>query len=113
MTHTYATHLIWHGNRGDGTASYAEYGREYRVLVAGKPALTGSADAAFRGDPALHNPEDLFVASSPVVTIAEGSDETHALELHDTAHARCFIANSVRIPVRHEATVRVASGSIS
>jgi organic hydroperoxide reductase OsmC/OhrA len=61
--HRYDANLIWDGNRGDGTSDYATYGREYRVLVAGKQALRGSADAAFRGDGGLHNPEDLFVAA--------------------------------------------------
>jgi organic hydroperoxide reductase OsmC/OhrA len=61
--HEYAAHLIWDGDTGDGTATYAGYGRQYRVLVAGKPVLAGSADAAFRGDAGKHNPEDLFLAA--------------------------------------------------
>src|SRR5512140_3789212 len=61
--HHYRLHLVWDGNRGDGTSTYAAYGREYRVAIEGKPELRGSADAAFRGDPAMLNPEDLFVAS--------------------------------------------------
>lgn len=61
--HEYAARLVWDGNRGNGTATYDEYGRDYRVLVAGKPALAGSADAAFRGDANMHNPEDLFLAA--------------------------------------------------
>jgi len=61
--HEYTTRLIWDGNHGEGTADYATYGRQYRVLVTGKPALTGSADPAFRGDADRHNPEDLFVAA--------------------------------------------------
>jgi organic hydroperoxide reductase OsmC/OhrA len=61
--HAYAARVVWEGNRGEGTARYAGYGREYRVEVAGKPHLPGSADPAFRGDPRLHNPEDLFLAS--------------------------------------------------
>ena len=155
MTHTYATHLIWRGNRGTGTSSYTEYGREYRVLIEGKPTLIGSADPTFRGDPTLHNPEDLFVAAlsachtlaylalcgrrgvrvleyqdrargtllttpdgggrfesvtlGPVVTIADDADAALAAQLHDTAHAQCFIASSCSIPVWHEATIRVAS----
>lgn len=159
MTHTYATHLIWHGNQGGGTSHYDGYGRDYRVLVEGKPALAGSADPAYRGDATLHNPEDLFLASlaachmlsylalcarrgvrvveyedrargtlltnsdgggrfesvtlCPVVTVAQGSDEALALQLHATAHARCFIANSCRTLLLHEPTVRVASASPS
>ena len=61
--HHYESLLIWDGNRGDGTATYAGYGREYRVVVSSKPELQGSADPAFRGDAAKWNPEDLFLAA--------------------------------------------------
>ncbi len=61
--HHYQTHLLWDGNRGDGTSSYATYGREYRILIDGKPAIEGSADPVFRGDAGRWNPEDLFVAA--------------------------------------------------
>jgi organic hydroperoxide reductase OsmC/OhrA len=63
MNHQYRTHLIWDGNRGDGTATYAGYGREHRILIDGKQELRATADAAFRGDAATHNPEDLFLAA--------------------------------------------------
>ena len=59
--HRYASRLVWEGNRGDGTADYRTYGRAWRAGIAGKPDLAGSADPAFRGDPAAHNPEDLFL----------------------------------------------------
>jgi organic hydroperoxide reductase OsmC/OhrA len=61
--HEYASRLVWEGNKGDGTASYATYGRNYRVLMTGKVDIEGSADAMFKGDSAKHNPEDLFVAA--------------------------------------------------
>jgi len=61
--HAYAARVIWDGNTGEGTARYDGYGREYRVVVDGKPDLDGSADPAFRGDARRHNPEDLFLAS--------------------------------------------------
>lgn len=61
--HAYTARVVWDGNTGKGTARYDGYGREYRVLVDGKPALAGSADPAFRGDAGRHNPEDLFLAS--------------------------------------------------
>lgn len=61
--HSYAARVVWRGNTGEGTARYNAYHREYRVEIAGKPHLPGSADPAFRGDAALHNPEDLFLAS--------------------------------------------------
>jgi organic hydroperoxide reductase OsmC/OhrA len=63
MTHHYKTELIWDGNEGTGTSTYTSYGRQYRVLVDGKPDLLGSADPTFRGDAEKHNPEDLFVAA--------------------------------------------------
>lgn len=61
--HEYDARLIWDGNQGQGTADYAGYGRQYRILVDGKPELTGSADPAFRGDAKRHNPEDHFLAA--------------------------------------------------
>jgi organic hydroperoxide reductase OsmC/OhrA len=48
------------------------------------------------------------VTLRPIVTIAPGSDEKRALELHETAHDLCFIAASVSIPILHEPQVRVA-----
>jgi organic hydroperoxide reductase OsmC/OhrA len=38
----------------------------------------------------------------PEVTVASGSDLARARELHDSAHAKCFIARSVNFPVQHE-----------
>jgi organic hydroperoxide reductase OsmC/OhrA len=59
--HRYSADLTWTGNHGRGTATYDGYGRGFTVQVAGKPALAGSADPAFRGDASLHNPEDLLL----------------------------------------------------
>ncbi|MFN2604397.1 MAG: OsmC family protein [Gemmatimonadaceae bacterium] len=61
--HAYRAQLVWDGNRGDGTSNYATYGRRYTIRFKGKSDLAGSADAMFRGDADLHNPEDLFIAS--------------------------------------------------
>jgi organic hydroperoxide reductase OsmC/OhrA len=42
--------------------------------------------------------------------VAEAGMAERCAELHETAHANCFIAASVNFPVRHEpAAVRVAS----
>jgi organic hydroperoxide reductase OsmC/OhrA len=60
---TYRAKLVWEGNLGLGTSSYQGYERAYRVEIAGKPDLEGTADPAFRGDPSKHNPEDLFLAA--------------------------------------------------
>ncbi|MGE5099613.1 MAG: OsmC family protein, partial [Deltaproteobacteria bacterium] len=49
------------------------------------------------------------VTLRPRVTIAAGADPKRALELHEPAHADCYVANSVNFPVRHEPTIVVAS----
>ena len=61
--HSYALDLAWTGNTGTGTSGYRDYRREYVITMNGKPPLTASADRAFFGDPALHNPEDLLLAA--------------------------------------------------
>jgi len=61
--HHYRARLEWTGAKHGATRSYAAYSREYRVDFEGKPSLQGSADPVFRGDAALHNPEDLLVAA--------------------------------------------------
>lgn len=62
-SHHYDLKLRWTGAAMGPTASYAGYSREYRIEIAGKPPITGSADQTFRGDPALANPEDMLVAA--------------------------------------------------
>lgn len=59
--HHYTLQLSWTGAAGGGTTDYKAYSREYRADFPGKPSITGSSDPAFRGDPLLHNPEDLLV----------------------------------------------------
>ena len=49
------------------------------------------------------------VTLAPRVTVAENRMVDTALALHETAHKRCFIANSVNFPVRHEPAVTAAS----
>src|SRR6478735_4759144 len=61
--HHFDCRLVWSGAAKGGTAHYEEYSREARVEIDGKPPLDVSAAPAFRGDPGLHNPEDLLVAA--------------------------------------------------
>jgi organic hydroperoxide reductase OsmC/OhrA len=61
--HVYETRLTWTGNTGAGTSGYERYSRSYRIAIEGKPNLNGSADPVFRGDAAVHNPEDHFLAA--------------------------------------------------
>jgi organic hydroperoxide reductase OsmC/OhrA len=49
------------------------------------------------------------VVLRPKVTLAPGSDVARARELHALAHARCFVAGSVRFPVTHEPEVMVGA----
>jgi organic hydroperoxide reductase OsmC/OhrA len=61
--HTFACDLIWTGGASTSTTSYEAYSRDFEVRFEGKPPLRGSAASAFRGNPSLHNPEDLLVAA--------------------------------------------------
>ena len=61
--HRFAARLTWTGAIAGPVRDYDSYSREFRVDIAGKPPLTGSAAGAFRGSEALHNPEDLLVAA--------------------------------------------------
>lgn len=42
------------------------------------------------------------VVLAPEITLSPGSDIERARALHADAHRKCFIANSVNFPVRHE-----------
>jgi len=61
--HHYTVEIEWTGNKGSGTGSYAGYGREHTLRVAGKEDLHCSADLPFHGDGSKYNPEDMMVAS--------------------------------------------------
>ncbi len=61
--HTFVCRLVWTGSAAGPTSSYESYSREYEVAFDGKPILRGTASPVFRGDAALHNPEDLLVAA--------------------------------------------------
>jgi organic hydroperoxide reductase OsmC/OhrA len=61
--HTYETLTTWTGDLGSGTSDYRSYGRDHETVAVGRPAIAGSADPIFRGDPMRWNPELLLVAS--------------------------------------------------
>ncbi|HEY4043833.1 MAG TPA: OsmC family protein [Rhodopila sp.] len=61
--HVYRVTVAWAGNLGQGTPSYSGYGRDHVISAGAKPPIAGSSDAAFRGNPARWNPEDLQVAA--------------------------------------------------
>ncbi|WP_017973833.1 OsmC family protein [Actinopolyspora halophila] len=49
------------------------------------------------------------VVLRPVVTVRNESMRESASKAHEQAHRRCFIANSVNFPVRHEPEIHVES----
>lgn len=148
--HKYEVTVEWTGNRGNGTSSYRDYGRQHTITAGTKPVIHGSSDAAFLGDAQCWNPEDLLVASAsachklwylhlcadagiavlsyldqavgtmrddaqpgrftqivlhPHIVIRAGDDQELAYRLHDAAHEKCYIANSVNFPIVCEPTI--------
>ncbi len=74
-------------------------------------AYVDHAEGAMRFDAATGGGQFERVVLRPEVTVAEGSDEAKARELHHQAHELCFIANSVNFPVECEPViVRAAVG---
>jgi organic hydroperoxide reductase OsmC/OhrA len=61
--HRYEVSTVWTGDRGDGTASYRAYDRDYETASDGRPTIQGSSDPAFRGAVGRWNPELLLVAA--------------------------------------------------
>ncbi|MCU0805263.1 MAG: OsmC family protein [Burkholderiales bacterium] len=62
MAHHFQARITWPRAAGATTAT-AEYSRDYRLTLDGKPELFGSGPTAFKGDAAGLNPEELLVAS--------------------------------------------------
>jgi organic hydroperoxide reductase OsmC/OhrA len=60
--HTYRAELAWQGSTAGGYAAY-ERSHQLRTPPAEAP-LTVTADAPFRGDPHLINPEQLLLAAA-------------------------------------------------
>jgi organic hydroperoxide reductase OsmC/OhrA len=76
--------------------------------------VTGYADASsgtMTMDATGGGGEFTEVVLRPAVTVAEPSMTDKARALHEEVGALCFIARSVRFPVRHEPTVQVAGAS--
>lgn len=61
--HRYTQTVEWTGNTGQGTQDYRSYERSFVIEAAGKPKVSGSSDAAFRGDASQYNPEDMLVSA--------------------------------------------------
>ena len=148
--HRYRLTTVWTGDRGQGTAGYRAYGRDFRVEAPGKVTIAGSSDAAFLGDAARWNPEEMLLAAAsachmlwylhlcasagvavhgyvdaavglmleeddgggrfirltlrPRVTLAASADQEQAEALHQAAHRKCFVANTLTCPIAVKAT---------
>ncbi|MCX7521200.1 OsmC family protein [Microbacterium sp. STN6] len=61
--HRYEITTEWTGDRGTGTTSYRDYGRDHIISAEGKPPILGSADRTFHGDRDRWNPEELLLAA--------------------------------------------------
>jgi organic hydroperoxide reductase OsmC/OhrA len=62
-THEFECSLRWTGAERGATRDYKSYSREYRIDIAGKPPLIGSAAPPFLGDGSLPNPEDMLMCA--------------------------------------------------
>ncbi len=61
--HRYKANIVWPGNTGKGTSGYKDYERSHLVKIEDKVAIACSSDPVFRGNPQLHNPEELLVSA--------------------------------------------------
>jgi len=87
-------HMLW----------YFHFCADAGVLVTNyEDAPLGEMDAAAEGGGRFTK-----VVLHPTVTLAPGADAELARDLHESAHARCFIANSVNFPVTCQPTIVIA-----
>ncbi len=115
--HRYRVTVEWTGNRGQGTSDYGGYDRAHILRSPGKPAIAGSADPAFRGDPAAWNPEELLLASLSAchelwylhlcsqagITVIRYTDEAEATMEEDATGSGRFTSATLRPSVTIQA----------
>lgn len=88
--HRYAVTCAWHGSTAVG---YDEYDRTHSINAADGSAdtqITLSSDPAFRGDPALLNPEELLVMAASSCQLLSflavaARARVDVVDYHDTA----------------------------
>lgn len=61
--HLFKVKLNWFSTRNEGVSTSKSYNKSHTIAIEGKPILTISAAKAFKGDPALYNPEDMLLSS--------------------------------------------------
>ncbi|PJJ74311.1 organic hydroperoxide reductase OsmC/OhrA [Sediminihabitans luteus] len=134
-THTYVGTVRWTGAHDAGTASYTAYSRDHEVVFDGRPVILGSSDPSFRGDPARHSPEELFLASlaqchmlwflhlasaAGVVVVAYDDDPTGTMRVESagagqftdvTLRPRVVVASASQGAVADDATLASLHGA--
>lgn len=113
-THDYTARVTWTGNRGQGTAHYRGYDRTWNIETPGKPVVHCSNDPLLGGDPTLHNPEDLLIASLSAchmlwylhlasdagIAVQGYTDDPHAVGETDAKGASRFLSATLRPLIR-------------
>ncbi|WP_337270314.1 OsmC family protein [Oryzifoliimicrobium ureilyticus] len=109
-THRYLVSVTWTGNDGVGTKSHRSYRRDHEIKADTKPAILGSSDPSFRGDPTRWNPEELLVASLSAchklwylglcadagVTVLSYEDEAEGVMAEESSGAGQFTSVTLR-----------------
>ncbi len=91
MSSLSACHMLW----------YLHLAAEAGVVVTG---YTDRATGTMVED-AAHGGYFTEAVLHPQVTIAAGSDAAKAAAVHEAAHHKCYVANSVNFPVRCEPVI--------
>ena len=61
--HHYQLNLSWAADASSHTTNYRSYSRDHLIEIDGKAPMQVSADPAFQGNSARHNPEEYLVAA--------------------------------------------------
>lgn len=63
MKHLFKAEAKWTSSPNPEQSASKFYSKSHKIVIEGKPILNVSAAKAFKGDPELYNPEDLFLSS--------------------------------------------------
>ncbi|EIA08496.1 OsmC family protein [Flavobacterium frigoris] len=61
--HIFKAKLNWFSNEKVAVSTTRRYTKNHTIAIEGKEILNVSAAKAFKGDPQLHNPEDMLLSS--------------------------------------------------
>ncbi len=100
--HEFSSHIVWTGNRGEGTRHYRGYDRTWEIRAPGKPVMACSNDPMLGGDPSRPNPEDLLISALSAC---------HMLwYLHLASNARIVVMHYEDTPIGHGETAPNGAG---